>query len=217
VVFMAARTETVQFDGLAGKIDCAFDWPDQEPIGWALVLHPNPAQGGARDNKVVTTIARACVQHQLVAVRPNFRGIGLSEGVFDNGHGEMLDMAALVEQFRVRFPELAAGQWVFGGFSFGTSIALQMYALWQTQNRPLPDLMILAGSAAFRFRHYASAAPADALVIHGERDDVVPLIEVLDWARPLDIPITVIPDAGHFFHGKLLILRQLLQTRLKTL
>ncbi|MDP4590403.1 MAG: alpha/beta hydrolase [Burkholderiaceae bacterium] len=214
---MAAHTETVQFDGLAGKIDCAFDWPDEPAVGWALVLHPNPAQGGTRDNKVVTTMARACVQQKLVAVRPNFRGIGLSEGEFDHGQGEMLDMAALVEQFRVRYPELAAGQWVLGGFSFGTSIGLQLYAQWQTQSRPLPNLVILAGSAALRFRHFASAVPADALVIHGEQDDVVPLSEVLDWARPLDIPITVIPDAGHFFHGKLLILRQLLQTRLKTL
>ena len=214
---MAAHTETVQFDGLAGKIDCAFDWPDEPAVGWALVLHPNPAQGGTRDNKVVTTMARACVQQKLVAVRPNFRGIGLSEGEFDHGQGEVLDMAALVEQFRVRYPELAAGQWVLGGFSFGTSIGLQLYAQWQTQSRPLPNLVILAGSAALRFRHFASAVPADALVIHGEQDDVVPLSEVLDWARPLDIPITVIPDAGHFFHGKLLILRQLLQTRLKTL
>jgi uncharacterized protein len=214
---MAAHTETVQFDGLAGKIDCAFDWPDEPAVGWALVLHPNPAQGGTRDNKVVTTMARACVQQKLVAVRPNFRGIGLSEGEFDHGQGEMLDMAALAEQFRVRYPELAAGQWVLGGFSFGTSIGLQLYAQWQTQSRPLPNLVILAGSAALRFRHFASAVPADALVIHGEQDDVVPLSEVLDWARPLDIPITVIPDAGHFFHGKLLILRQLLQTRLKTL
>ena len=214
---MAAHTETVQFDGLAGKIDCAFDWPDEPAVGWALVLHPNPAQGGTRDNKVVTTMARACVQQKLVAVRPNFRGIGLSEGEFDHGQGEMLDMAALVEQFRVRYPELAAGQWVLGGFSFGTSIGLQLFAQWQAQSRPLPNLVILAGSAALRFRHFASAVPADALVIHGEQDDVVPLSEVLDWARPLDIPITVIPDAGHFFHGKLLILRQLLQTRLKTL
>jgi len=214
---MAAHTETVQFDGLAGKIDCAFDWPEEPAVGWAVVLHPNPSQGGTRDNKVVTTMARACVQQKLVAVRPNFRGIGLSEGEFDHGQGEMLDMAALVEQFRVRYPELAAGQWVLGGFSFGTSIGLQLYAQWQAQSRPLPNLVILAGSAALRFRHFASAVPADALVIHGEQDDVVPLSEVLDWARPLDIPITVIPDAGHFFHGKLLILRQLLQTRLKTL
>jgi hypothetical protein len=214
---MAAHTETVQFDGLAGMIDCAFDWPDEPALGWALVLHPNPSQGGTRDNKVVTTMARTCVQQKLVAVRPNFRGIGLSEGEFDHGQGEMLDMAALVEQFRVRYPELAAGRWVLAGFSFGTSIALQLYAQWQKQTRPLPDLVILVGSAALRFRHFESTVPTDALVIHGEQDDVVPLSEVLDWARPLVMPVTVIPDAGHFFHGKLLILRQLLQTRLKTL
>lgn len=214
---MAAHTEIIQFDGLAGKIDCAFDWPEQTPKGWALILHPNPAQGGTRDNKVVTTIARACVGQQLVAVRPNFRGIGLSEGEFDQGKGEMLDMAALVEQFKVRYPDLAAGRWVMGGFSFGTSIALQMYARWQAQSLSLPDLVILAGSAALRFRHQPIAAPADALVIHGEHDDVVPLSEVLDWAKTIDMPVVVVPDTGHFFHGKLLVLRQLLQTRLKSL
>lgn len=214
---MAFRSEVIQFDGLAGKIDCALDWPQETPKGWALVLHPNPAQGGTRDNKVVTTLARACVGQGLVALRPNFRGIGLSEGQFDHGLGEMLDMAALVEQFKVRYPEWAQGQWVLGGFSFGTSIALQLYARWQAQALRLPDLVILTGSAALRFRHHPSSAPPDAMVIHGELDDVVPLSETLEWARPLDIPVVVIPDAGHFFHGKLLVLRQLLQIRLKSL
>ena len=67
---MSARTETLAYTGAAGRIDCAVDWPDGTPRGWALVLHPHPLQGGARENKVVTTIARACVQHGLVAVRP---------------------------------------------------------------------------------------------------------------------------------------------------
>ena len=214
---MPPRTETISFDGLAGLIDCALDWPEGEPTGWALVLHPNPAQGGTRDNKVVTTIARACVQQGLVALRPNFRGIGSSGGVFDHGKGELLDMAALVEQFRVRYPEVASLPWVLGGFSFGTSIAVQLYAKWERLEKNLPNIVVLAGSAAMRFRHSEVKAPEDALVIHGEVDEVVPLSEVMDWARPLGVPIVVIPEAGHFFHGKLLILRQLVQTRLQAL
>ena len=214
---MPAYTETTTFDGLAGVIDCALDWPEGTPTGWALVLHPNPAQGGTRDNKVVTTIARACVQHGLLAIRPNFRGIGSSGGTFDHGKGELLDMAALVEQFRVRYPEIAAMPWVLGGFSFGTSIAVQLYAKWDRLEKNLPNIVVLTGSAAMRFRHSDVKAPEDALVIHGEVDEVVPLSEVMDWARPLGMPVVVIPEAGHFFHGKLLILRQLVQTRLQAL
>jgi alpha/beta superfamily hydrolase len=207
----------VTFDGLAGVIDCALDWPEGAPTGWALVLHPNPSQGGTRDNKVVTTIARACVQHGLLALRPNFRGIGSSGGTFDHGKGELLDMAALVEQFRVRYPEIAAMPWVLGGFSFGTSIAVQLYAKWDRLQKNLPNIVVLTGSAALRFRHSDVKAPEDALVIHGEVDEVVPLSEVMDWARPLGMPVVVIPEAGHFFHGKLLVLRQLVQTRLRAL
>lgn len=214
---MPAHTETTTFDGLAGVIDCALDWPEGTPTGWALVLHPNPAQGGTRDNKVVTTMARACVQHGLLAIRPNFRGIGESGGAFDAGKGELLDMAALVEQFRVRYPEVAVLPWVLGGFSFGTSIAVQLYAKWDRLQKNLPNIVVLAGSAAMRFRHSEVKAPEDALVIHGEADEVVPLSEVMDWARPLGMPVVVIPEAGHFFHGKLLILRQLVQTRLYAL
>ncbi len=214
---MPAYTETTTFDGLAGVIDCALDWPEGAPTGWALVLHPNPSQGGTRDNKVVTTIARACVQHGLLAIRPNFRGIGSSGGAFDHGKGELLDMAALVEQYRVRYPGIAAMPWVLGGFSFGTSIAVQLYAKWDRLEKNLPNIVVLTGSAALRFRHSDVKAPEDALVIHGEIDEVVPLSEVMDWARPLGMPVVVIPEAGHFFHGKLLVLRQLVQTRLQAL
>lgn len=207
----------MSFDGLAGIIDCAIDWPEGAPTGWALILHPNPSQGGTRDNKVVTTLSRACVQQGLVALRPNFRGIGASGGSFDHGKGELQDMAALVEQFRVRYPEIAAKPWVLGGFSFGTSIGVQLYAQWEKAGKNLPNIVILAGSAALRFRHSDAKAPEDALVIHGELDEVVPLSEVMEWARPIGMPVVVIPEAGHFFHGKLLVLRQLVQTRLKAL
>jgi len=211
------QTEIIEFEGETGVIDCALDWPANAPIGWTLVLHPNPAQGGARDNKVVTTIARASVQRGLVAVRPNFRGVGASAGSFDEGRGETNDIALLVEQFQARYPDVAAGHWVLGGFSFGTCIGAQLYARLKENDQLLPQMVIWAGSAVLRFQHGLVDAPADALVIHGENDDVVPLEEVMRWARPIDMPVVVVPNTGHFFHGKLLILRELVQTRLKSL
>ncbi|MDM9558925.1 MULTISPECIES: alpha/beta hydrolase [Bordetella] len=213
---MPARTETQIFTGEAGRIDCAIDWPAQAPRGWALVLHPHSLQGGARDNKVVTTIARACVQHGLVAVRPDFRGVGQSEGEFDKARGETRDMLALVAQMRERHPDLATAPWVLAGFSFGTAVAAQTYAgLAEAGDPTLPAALMLMGAAVQRFQQGEIAVPADTLMVHGEQDDVVPLSETLDWARPRDIPVVVVPGASHFFHGKLLVLRALVQARLK--
>lgn len=214
---MAARTEVEVFEGPAGPIDCALDWPEDAPRGWALVLHPHPLQGGARDNKVVTTIARACVQKGLVAVRPDFRGVGKSAGEFDRAVGETEDMLGLVSQFNERHADAAQGLWVLGGFSFGSAVAAAVYGGLSESQARLPDAVMLAGTAVKRFADGRGRVPEDALLVHGEEDDVVPLAEVMDWARPQGLPITVVPGAGHFFHGKLLVLRQLVQTRLQAL
>ncbi len=213
---MPARTETEIYTGLAGRIDCAVDWPDGDPRGWALVLHPHPLQGGARENKVVTTISRACVQHGLAAVRPNFRGVGASEGVFDKSRGETEDMVSLVAQVRERYPALAPAPWVLAGFSFGTAVAAQAYAALADQGEAnLPKALMLMGPAVNRFQSREVEVPGDTLMVHGEEDEVVPLSEAMDWARPRSIPVVVVPGASHFFHGKLLVLRQLVQARLK--
>lgn len=211
------RNKTMVFQGQAGAIDCAVDWPEGTPRGWALVLHPNPVQGGTRDNKVVTTIARSCVQEGLVAIRPNFRGIGKSEGAFDDGVGETQDMLAVVEQFSRDHPDIAAGKWVMGGFSFGTSIGAQLYSTLAEHKQKIPDAVILAGPAIERFKFRAVELPDDAMLIHGELDDVVPLSETMDFARKAGLPVVVVPESGHFFHGKLITLRRLVELRLKAL
>lgn len=211
------RTETTTFDGQAGLIDCAIDFPDGQPRGWALALHPHPLHGGARENKVVTTIARSCLQQQLVVVRPNFRGVGQSEGAFDAAVGETADMAALVAQFSERYPDLVSAPWVLAGFSFGTSVAAQLYSLLQEQHQRLPDALLLFGSAVERFTFRPVTVPADTLLVHGENDEVVPLAEAMQFARKHELPMVVVPDASHFFHGKLLALRQILQIRLAAL
>jgi len=210
-------SKTLDFQGETGDISCVVDWPDSVPRGWALVLHPNPMQGGTRDNKIVTTLARASVQQGLVAVRPNFRGIGTSAGQFDHGVGETADMLALITQFCAAYPEVAAGKWMLGGFSFGTSVAAQAYSTLAQDGQTLPDLLVLVGSAVQRFRFRDVQLPADALLIHGDDDDVVPLAETMDFARQAQLPVVVVPNAGHFFHGRLGILKQLVAQRLAVL
>lgn len=151
----------------------------------------------------------------LVAVRPNFRGVGLSEGEFDKSVGETRDMLALVAQVREQHPELAQAPWVLAGFSFGTAVAAQTYAALAEQgDAPLPSALMLMGPAVNRFQSHEVQVPGDTLMVHGEQDEVVPLSEAMDWARPRSIPVVVIPGASHFFHGKLLVLRELVQARL---
>lgn len=204
--------QTIQFEGKAGRIDCALDWPDEQqaPKGWVLLLHPHPLHGGARNNKVVTTMSRAATSQGLVVVRPDFRGVGASEGSFDHGQGETWDMFELVQQFQTQFPEVAQGHFLLGGFSFGTSVAAQLYSVLAQAGLRTPQHLVLAGCAVERFRFVDELhVPSHTYLIHGADDDVVPASEGMDFAQAHDLALTVIPQAGHFFHGKLIILREL--------
>ncbi|MGB6241504.1 MAG: CocE/NonD family hydrolase [Castellaniella sp.] len=206
---MSLRTEQSAFQGMAGTVEYTVDHPEQQPVGWALVLHPHSLHGGTRDNKVVTTVARACVQQGLLTIRPNFRGVGGSQGVFDHAVGETADMVACVKHIQQAWPQVAQGPWALAGFSFGSSVAAQLYAELEDQELHLPSRLMLIGCAVERFRYRPLTVPASTLMVHGEHDEVVPLSEGMDFARAHQLPMTVVPDAGHFFHGKLLILRQI--------
>ncbi|PTT77089.1 alpha/beta hydrolase [Pelomonas sp. HMWF004] len=197
---MNAQTEKRLVPGPAGLIEVAIDLPagDASPLGTALICHPNPTQGGTMDNKVVQTLARAFIQLGWRAVRFNFRGIGKSEGGWDEGRGEVDDALAVLDA--VRAPGEAL---VLSGFSFGGYVASRAA---QRVAEPAQRL-VLVGPATSRFD--TAAVPADTVVIHGEVDDVVPLSSVLDWARPQSLPVTVVPGVGHFFHGQLPLLKSL--------
>jgi alpha/beta superfamily hydrolase len=169
----------------------------------AVIAHPHPLFGGTMDNKVVQTLARAFVQCGWRAVRFNFRGVGGSAGVYDQGQGELQDLLAVVAD------RASAGPLALAGFSFGAFVTSHAIAQLGPQ-RPL-EKMVLVGTAASRFT-VAELAPElheRALVVHGEIDDTVPLASVLDWARPQKLPVTVIPGVEHFFHGQLPLLRSL--------
>jgi alpha/beta superfamily hydrolase len=165
--------------------------------GVALIAHPHPLYGGTMDNKVAQTLARTFAGLGYAAVRFNFRGVGASEGVHDHGHGEADDMGILLEHMRARYPGLPVA---LAGFSFGTFVSAQLQQRLIAAGAPA-ERLVLIGSAAGKWA--MPDVPADSILIHGETDDTIPLAAVLDWARPQDIPVIVIPGADHFFHRKL--------------
>jgi len=200
---MNLQTQRLLVAGPVGDIECAIDAPVAGvPLrGVAVICHPNPVQGGTLDNKVVQTLARAFVQLGYRAVRFNFRGIGRSAGVWDEGHGEVDDALAVMAGMREAGLPLA-----LAGFSFGGYVASQ--AALRLPEGLGAERLALIGPATSRFD--TATVPADTIVIHGEVDDVVPLQAVFDWARPQSLPVTVVPGVGHFFHGQLPLLRNLL-------
>jgi uncharacterized protein len=185
----------VLIEGPAGKIEADISDPGGTRRGIALIAHPNPVQGGTKDNKVVTTLAKAFFALGYVAVRPNFRGVGGSEGRHDEGRGETEDLLAIAARLRQQYGDLPL---VLAGFSFGGFVQTRV------AQRIKPARLVLVCPAVNRFP--AETVPADTLVIHGEFDDVVPLPAVLDWARPQNLPIVVVPGGEHFFHGRLNLL-----------
>ena len=200
---MAATSTPTDVAGPAGRIEAVIDVPDGATRGVAVLCHPHPQHGGTMDNKVIQTLARAFVQLGYRAVRFNFRGVGRSQGQWDHGVGEVDDALAVVAACRD-----AARPLVLGGFSFGGFIAAQVSARLAAANAPA-QRVVLIGPATSTFP--VPTVPADSLVIHGEADDVVPLQATLDWARPQGLPVVVLPGVGHYFHGQLTRLRDLVQ------
>lgn len=184
-------------DGHAGKMQCILDLPEGQPRGIALVAHPHPLYGGTMENKVAQTLARTFVTLGYATARFNFRGVGESEGTHDDGRGEVDDMDIMYRHMTEQFPGLPVA---LSGFSFGTFVQAQFQQRLMAEGRPA-ERLVLVGSAAGKWP--MPAVPADTILIHGELDDTITLQEVFDWARPLDIPVTVIPGADHFFHRKL--------------
>jgi uncharacterized protein len=194
---MNKNSDKFTLTGGAGQMECLLDLPAEAPRGIALVAHPHPLYGGTMDNKVAATLARTFVALGYVAARFNFRGVGASEGVHDEGHGETDDMLVMLEHMQARYPGLPVA---LSGFSFGTFVQAQLQQRLTQQGRPA-ERLVLIGTAAGKWP--VPDVPADSIVIHGEVDDTITLTQVLDWARPQDIPVIVIPGADHFFHRKL--------------
>ena len=191
---MTARgVERFEIGGPVGAIEIVLDIPAAAPQGVALVCHPHPLQGGTLDNKVAQTLARAFARLGYAAARLNFRGVGKSAGTFDDGIGETDDALIVLAHAKAKFGD--ALPVVLAGFSFGSFVQTRVAKAMDAQR------LVLIGPAVRRFA--VEEVPADTIVVHGETDDVVPLADVLAWARPQELPVVVFPGCGHFFHGRL--------------
>ena len=179
----------------------------------AIVAHPHPLFGGSMDNKVVTTLARAMFDAGAAVFRFNFRGVGKTEGAHDEGRGETDDMLTVITHARTMLADAAIPLWM-GGFSFGGAVALAASA------RVNVDQMVLVAPAFERLSHWDAVEgggkpPPSTLLIHGEKDETVAVADSIAWAGTRDLAVTVVPNADHFFHQRLHIIKRLVQQHLR--
>lgn len=203
------RAERVRLAGPAGDIEAVIETPADTPADggtpqhFGVVCHPHPLYGGTLDNKVVYTLARACVELGVPTIRFNFRGVGASAGQHDEGRGETADALALIAYGRERWP--GASLWL-AGFSFGGAVAVRAAA------QAHPEKLVTVAPGITRVAMEGVASPACPwLIVQGDADDVIEPGAVQEWARRQSpVPtVRLLPGAGHYFHGRLHELRQI--------
>ena len=212
---MAAGSTRTLLDGAAGRIEVAESLP-LNAHAVAVIAHPHPLFGGTMDNKVITTLAKAYVDAGIAAFRFNFRGVGATEGRHDEGRGETDDMLQVIEHARARVAHVPVH---LAGFSFGGAIATRA-----SERAEFTQLVLVAPGFRRISEHGMGEAPdpedpqlgspgrhtpANTLVVHGDRDETVPLSDSLAWAAVREVPVAVVPGGEHFFHRKLHVLREI--------
>lgn len=205
-----SRTTTLPVSGAAGAIEVLVDAPATTPRGIALIAHPHPLGGGSNSNKVAHTLAKTFTSLGYIALRPNFRGVGGSAGVHDDGVGETDDLLAVLSAAKSAYGDLPV---VLAGYSFGAYVLTRVARCLAETGQAALRLVLVGTAAGFieGSRHYETeAVPADTIVIHGATDTLVPLTNVLAWAEPLELPVVVIPAADHFFHRRLHLIRDII-------
>ncbi len=203
------RDTTIFIEGPVGSLETIISRPVTDATSAiGLVCHPHPLQGGTMSNKVVTTLARVLSDLGLWSVRFNFRGVGQSTGQYAKGDGESEDALAVINWIKQQFPGRAI--WL-AGFSFGAYVALRV-----ANQIDVAQLITVAPPV----HHFPITALPDIncpwLLVQGEEDEVVSPTAVFAWTQQLKKPPQIIRMAtGHFFHGKLIQLREELVTALK--
>ncbi|WP_291987732.1 alpha/beta hydrolase [Candidatus Accumulibacter sp. ACC007] len=205
---MKVQPEHLLIDGPVGKVEVIVENPGA-PRGIAMIGHPHPLFGGGNTNKVVQTLARTFNHLDYVALRPNFRGIGQSEGTHDDGRGETEDLLAVLAEAKCRYGNLPVA---LAGFSFGAYVQTRVADALREAGHPAQRMVLVGTASGFveGLRQYRTkAVPGDTIVIHGSEDTTVPLANVIEWAKPLELPVIVVPGADHFFHRRLHVIREI--------
>lgn len=191
---------TLFLDGAAGPIQLLLEAPAGAARGIAVISHPQPLLGGTPAHPVPHAIARRLLERGWIAARPSFRGVDGSAGHYDGGVGEAEDTVQVVQALRARHPGLPLA---LVGFSFGAHVHARSACLLEA-DAPAEAVVLLGLpiGAAGGNRHYeAMPLPARTLLLHGELDEMAPLPNLLDWARPRRHPVTVFAGSNHFFKG----------------
>jgi alpha/beta superfamily hydrolase len=200
--------------GPVGDMEVLFDLPAHPSLGLAIVTHPQPLLGGHAQHKIPHLLALALRDKGWTVARPNFRGVGRSAGRHDAGEGETQDVLALAEALREARPGLPLA---LVGFSFGAFVQARVARALADRGTPAWRVVLAgmpSGEVAGGRRYDTPDGQPGALVVHGERDERVPLAAVFDWARPSSQPVVVVPGADHFFTGRLPALRALVLSHL---
>lgn len=193
--------------GDKGDIETSVSWPKSNIARKVVVIcHPHPLYGGSMDNKVVTTLVRSFNQLDYVAVRFNFRGVGASHGQHDEGRGEADDCSMILRWVQQQLPQ---AELALAGFSFGSFVAYKV-AGWEQWNTTLKSLLLVAPPVSYPEFATLPEPGMSCMVIQGEADEVVNPAAVYQWVEELAVKINLIrmPDTSHFFHGKLIELKQ---------
>jgi alpha/beta superfamily hydrolase len=213
VAEVPAQPERLTVAGPAGSLEAlaavpvAFDGKSA-----AIVCHPHPLHGGTLHNKVVHTMARTFEEMGLASVRFNFRGVGASAGTFEDGVGETEDARAAADWARQRWPGIEL--WL-AGFSFGVFVAARLAA--DAQVAPRVRRLVSVAPPVRRFVEPGWVSPsAPWLIVQGDADDLVDVNEVRRWVGSQMPPprLIVLEGVGHYFHGRLHELKDVLRTQL---
>ena len=188
------------FNGPEGRLEGRYHHGKAPNSPVALLLHPHPKFGGTMNNRVVFHMFQAFTRRGFSALRFNFRGVGRSQGVYDDGLGELSDAASALDWMQATNPD-APACWI-AGFSFGSWIGMQLL-----MRRPeISGFITVAPPANHYDFSFLAPCPAGGLFVHGEADEVVPeaaaaaLAERLSAQRAITIDYRTVPDASHFFN-----------------
>jgi hypothetical protein len=193
----------VIINGPEGRIEGRYQHSKETNAPIALLLHPHPQHGGTMNNKIVYALFRAFTKRGFSTLRFNFRGVGRSQGSFDRGEGELSDAASALDWLQTYNPN-AAGCWI-GGFSFGAWIGMQLL-----MRRPEIDSFISIAPPASTFDFtFLAPCPSSGLIVHGDKDELVPaesvqkLVNKLSHQRDIKIDYRVLKGANHFFNDRM--------------
>ncbi|MGE6793363.1 hypothetical protein SAMN05216206_3084 [Pseudomonas guineae] len=210
---MLTRETPLMIAGPSGQLEALWlDTPDAR--GVALICHPNPVQGGTMLNKVVSTLQRTARDSGLATLRFNYRGVAGSAGSHDMVSGEVDDAEAVAHWLRAQYPELPL---TLLGFSFGGFVAAALGARLEAQGLTTVNKLFMVAPAVHRLtEEYPPASNCPLTIIQPEADEVIDPQVVYTWSAALGRAheLLKVAECGHFFHGKLTDLKDLLLPRL---